>query len=87
MSDLEDDILMAYLKSARELEGLKERGKLTDAVWSDLDRLLKRMLKEPGATTLFETELLQLKKSVVAVLTYDAEHSDGTTAGGGGSLG
>lgn len=80
MSDLEDDVLMAFLSKSRENEVLKERGLLVHQVWVDLDKMLKVLLTRPYLAKAVEPELNELKKSVQKVLAFDAKHKDGPTA-------
>lgn len=80
MSDLEDDILMAFIKQGRQIESMKERNELLDEVWSNLDRVLRKILLQPELVKIAEKELQQLKDSVVAVLDFDAKHKDGPNA-------
>jgi hypothetical protein len=77
MSDLEDDVLMQMLALSRQMETSKLRMSLLNLVWRDLDQLLKGVLREPALARELELELDQLKKSVVAVLEFDAKHKDG----------
>ena len=85
MSDLEDDVLMQLIDASKEMETVKlslqqakSRMSLLNLVWRDLDRLLKGVLREPALAKELETELDQLKKSVVAVLEFDAKHKEGS---------
>ena len=70
MSDLEDDLLMAYIKQGKEMLRLKERERLMMAAWDALDQLLRKvdpwMINQPK-------EVASLKAAIEAVLTFDAE--------------
>lgn len=75
MSDLEDDVLMAFLALSRQMEQMKERNLLIEEVWKDLDSLVRSLLQtDPEITNLFGRELGVLRKSVEAVLTFDEDH-------------
>lgn len=73
-SELEDDVLMAYLSLFREMETLKERNALIEEVWKALDLMVRSMLKDPILSKALEPQLKNLRNVVEAVLTYDAEH-------------
>jgi hypothetical protein len=82
-SDLEDDVLMAFLKLSRKVESMKKRDALINVVWGDVDRLVRALQKDPVLAKALERELLQLQGSVVRVLDFDAEHAGGADAGVG----
>ena len=75
MSDLEDDVLMAFLALSRQMDQMKKRNLLVEVVWKDLDKLVRSLLREPVAAKAFERELLTLKESIVAVLTFDEDQT------------
>ena len=77
MSDLEDDVLMQLIETAKRLDRLQGRADLIEVVWKALDKLVRALLKDPMTAKAFERELLSLRKSVEAVLTFDNEHSGG----------
>jgi hypothetical protein len=79
MSDLEDDVLMAFLALSRQMEQMKQRNLLVEVVWKDLDKLVRALLREPTTARAFQRELLVLKDSIVAVLTFD-EDQDAKTS-------
>jgi hypothetical protein len=83
-SDLEDDVLMQLIDTAKELDQvktrtakqiahLKLRADLIENVWKELDRLTKAMVRNPETVMLYERELRALKEAVVAVLTFDEQ--------------
>jgi len=74
MSDLEDDVLMAFLALSRQMDQMMQRNLLIEEVWKDLHLLVQELLKWPAVAKVVEPELTGLKKSVVAVLTFDEEH-------------
>jgi hypothetical protein len=82
MSDLEDDVLMQLIETAKKLDHVKtetsqtvkyykDRADLLDEVWLKLDALLKEILRHPGLADPLQLELEGLQKSVVAVLMFD----------------
>ena len=79
MSDLEDDVLMAFLSQKKELERFKKRSALVESVWKSLDHLVRRMLKDPVLVKELEPQLKELRKAVEAVLTFDEKNNAKTS--------
>ena len=84
MGDLEDDVLMAYIAQGKRMALLRERMAQMDRVWMDLDRLVKAILREPVIGRALESELMALRSSVEAVLTYDEIHRESPDASDSG---
>jgi len=83
MSDLEDDVLMAYLAQHRELEKLKKeivqmrhKAELQEKVWIAFDHLLTKLKVHPEVFQDARGEVEKMEAAINAALSFE-EHSGG----------